>query len=43
VNEAIICVLDDYLNDWPILGELGDRPDEWIDRRGGGTAMLKDR
>ncbi len=43
VNKAIICVLDDYMNGWPILGELGDKPDEWIDRRGSGTAMLKDR
>ena len=24
-QRAIVCVLDDYMNDWPILRDLGDR------------------
>jgi hypothetical protein len=32
--------LDDWQNNWPILGELGDRPDEWIERRGLGVSKV---
>jgi hypothetical protein len=39
-QRAIVCILDDYMNDWPILRDLGDRPDEWIDRRGVGIERL---
>ena len=43
LQKAIVCVLDDYLNDWPILRDLGDRPDEWNDRRGIGVERLTSR
>ena len=39
-SEAVTNLLDDYLNDWPMLGELGDRPREWLDPRGRGMAPL---
>ena len=39
-NEAIIGLLDDYLHDWPMLGELGDRPGEWLAPKGRGMAPL---
>jgi hypothetical protein len=37
---AVICLLDDFMNDWPMLGELGDRPDEWFEARGKGVARV---
>ncbi len=43
IAKAIVCVLDDWQNDWPILRDLGDRPDEWIDRRGVGIERLTQR
>jgi hypothetical protein len=39
-NEAMICLLDDHLHDWPMLGELGDRPDEWLEAAGRGLAKV---
>ena len=39
-SEAVTNLLDDYLHDWPMLGELGDRPREWLDAKGRGTAGL---
>lgn len=36
-NHAIISLLDDYQNNWPLRGDLGDRPDEWLEPRGRGT------
>jgi hypothetical protein len=42
LRKAIVCVLDDWENHWPILCELGDRPQEWLDERGVGTAKLSD-
>lgn len=39
-NHAIISLLDDYQNGYPLRGDLGDRPDEWLERRGGGVAGL---
>jgi hypothetical protein len=39
-SEAVIGLLDDYLHDWPMLGELGDRPREWLDPKGRGVAPL---
>jgi hypothetical protein len=41
-NRAIICVIDDYVNNWPILGELGDHPERWAARCGKGNARLAD-
>lgn len=39
-NHASISLLDDFQNGFPLLGELGDRPDEWLELRGRGTKQL---
>jgi len=40
-NHAIVCLLDDYTNDWPMLGALGDRPDEWLETKGQSVARYR--
>lgn len=42
-NHATISLLDDYQNNYPLRGELGDRPDEWPDTRGRGTERVGKR
>lgn len=32
-NHAVICVLDDWEHNWPILGDIGDQPDEMIPKK----------
>lgn len=39
-NHATISLLDDYQNNWPLRGEMGDRPDEWLELRGRGTERV---
>lgn len=39
-NQATISLLDDYQNNWPLRGDLGDRPDEWLESRGRGTRKV---
>ena len=39
-NHAIISLLDDYQNNYPLRGELGDHPDKWQDLRGCGTERI---
>ncbi len=39
-NHATVSLLDDYQNDYPLRGELGDRRDEWLDPRGQGVLKL---
>lgn len=39
-SHATGSLLDDYLNNWPLRGDLGDRPDEWLQLRGRGTERL---
>jgi hypothetical protein len=39
-NHATISLLDDYQNDYPLRGDLGDHPDEWLELRGRGTARI---
>jgi len=39
-NRATISLLDDYQNSYPLRGDLGDRPDEWLELRGRGTARI---
>jgi hypothetical protein len=39
-NRAIVSLLDDYQNNYPLRGELGDRPDEWLDLRGRGIERV---
>lgn len=39
-NHATVSLLDDYQNNYPLRGEFGDRPDEWLDLRGRGTERV---
>jgi hypothetical protein len=39
-NDAIGSLLDDYTNDYPLRGDLGDRPDEWLEPRGRGKSRV---
>ena len=39
-NDAIGSLLDDYLNNYPLRGDLGDRPGEWLEPRGSGRARV---
>lgn len=39
-NHATISLLDDYQNNWPLRGDLGDHPDEWLEPRGRGTGRI---
>jgi hypothetical protein len=39
-NRATVSLLDDFQNNYPLRGELGDRPDEWLDLRGRGTERV---
>jgi len=39
-NHATISLLDDYRNNYPLRGDLGNRPDEWLELRGRGTARV---
>jgi hypothetical protein len=41
-NHAVISLLDDWQNTYPLRGELGDRPDEWLELKGRGFAKLSD-
>jgi len=40
-NHASMSLLDDYQNRYPLLNELGDHPEEWLEQRGRGVARLK--
>jgi hypothetical protein len=39
-NHATISLLDDWQNDYPLRGELGEQPDEWYEETGNGAAQL---
>jgi hypothetical protein len=39
-NRATVSLLDDFQNNYPLRGELGDRPGEWLDLRGRGTERV---
>jgi len=39
-NRAIVSLIDDYMNGWPLRGDLGDRPGEWLEIRGRGTRRI---
>ena len=39
-NRAVISLLDDYQNEYPLRGDLGDQPDEWLDVRGCGLTRI---
>ncbi len=35
-----VVVIDDWQNKWPLRGELGDRPDEWLEIQGKGNQRV---
>ena len=39
-NRAIISLIDDWTNGWPLRGDLGDRPSEWLEMRGRGAKRI---
>lgn len=39
-NKGVGGLIDDSLNHFPLLNELGDRPEEWLDLRGKGYRAL---
>lgn len=39
-NHAIVSLLDDYQNNYPLRSDLGDRPDEWLEVRGCGLKRV---
>ena len=39
-NHATVSLLDDYQNTYPLRGDLGDRPVEWLELRGRGTERV---
>jgi hypothetical protein len=39
-NHATVSLLDDYQNDYPLRGEQGDRPDDWLEPGGQGVSKL---
>ena len=42
-NRAIVSLLDDYQNDYPLRRDLGDRPDQWLEVRGYGTERIRNQ
>lgn len=38
---ATVALLDDWTHGWPLLQELGDRPEEWYEPKGRGFKKLK--
>jgi len=41
-NRAIVSLLDDYQNNYPLRGDLGDRPDDWFEHRGRGLMKVSE-
>jgi hypothetical protein len=39
-NRGLGSLLDDYMNGYPLRGDLGDRPGEWLEPRGRGMARV---
>ena len=39
-NRAVISLLDNWQNRYPLLGDLGDRPEEWYEKAGEGLARV---
>lgn len=39
-NNAAIKLIDDDMNGWPLLCELGDRPHEWLEHAGAGRTRI---
>ena len=40
-NSAVVSLIDDYLNDWPLRRELGEQPEEWLELAGQGRTRLQ--
>lgn len=41
-NHATISLIDDYQNDFPLLTEIGDRPEEWLEQKGNGFSKISE-
>ena len=41
-NEAFISVIDDWMNTFPLLNDLGAKPEQWLDERGKGIGRVKE-
>jgi hypothetical protein len=41
-NRAMISLLDDWQNTYPLRGELGDRFEEWLEPKGQGALRIRD-
>lgn len=39
-NQAFVSLLNDWQNKWPLRGELGDRPEEWLEVQGRGMERV---
>jgi hypothetical protein len=39
-NHATVSLLDDYQNNYPLRGDLGNHPEEWLELRGRGTERI---
>lgn len=39
-NGAVISLLDDWTNLYPLRGELGDRPEKWLEPKGMGVVRV---
>jgi hypothetical protein len=39
-NKGVGSLLDDWENGYPLLRELGDRSEEWLEPRGNGFAKV---
>jgi hypothetical protein len=40
-NHASMSLLNDFQNGFPLLNELGDHPEQWLEQRGRGVGRLK--
>jgi len=39
-NRAVISLLDDYQNEYPLRGDLGDQPNQWLEHQGFGLKRV---
>jgi hypothetical protein len=42
-NNGVGGLLDDFANDYPLLRELSDKPEKWLEPNGKGTARIADQ
>jgi hypothetical protein len=42
-NKGVGSLLDDFANDYPLLRELSDKPEKWLEPNGKGTVRIADQ